>query len=52
MTKGVHVPYNSILLFKMIRGDKSDNIVGVKGVGPKAYNKFISQMTDEENSKI
>ena len=52
MTKGVHVPYNSILLFKMIRGDKSDNIVGVKGVGPKAYNKFISQMTDEEIQKF
>ena len=52
MTKGVHVPYNSILLFKMIRGDKSDNIIGVKGVGPKAYNKFISQMTDEEIQKF
>ena len=52
MTKEVHVPYNSILLFKMIRGDKSDNIAGVKGVGPKAYNNFISQMTDEEIQKF
>ena len=52
MTKEVHVPYNSILLFKMIRGDKSDNIAGVKGVGPKSYNNFISQMTDEEIKKF
>jgi len=52
MTKEVHVPYNSILLFKMIRGDKSDNIAGVKGVGPKSYNNFISQMTDEEIQKF
>lgn len=52
MTKEVHVPYNSILLFKMIRGDKSDNIAGVKGVGPKGYNNFISQMTDEEIQKF
>jgi potential 5'-3' exonuclease len=52
MTKEIHVPYNSILLFKMIRGDKSDNIAGVKGVGPKSYNNFISQMTDEEIQKF
>lgn len=52
MTKDVHVPYNSILLFKMIRGDKSDNIAGVKGVGVKGYNNFITQMTSEELQKF
>ena len=52
MTKDVKVPYNSILLFKMIRGDKSDNIAGVKGVGAKSYNKFIEQMTEDEIQKF
>ena len=52
MTKNIKVPYNSILLFKMLRGDKSDNIAGVKGIGPKAYNQFITQLNKADINKF
>ena len=36
--KNFKIPYNSMLLFKMIRGDKSDNVAGAcKGYGGKKY---------------
>lgn len=35
------MPYNSIMLFKATVGDKSDNIPGVKGFGPKAFDDMI-----------
>lgn len=40
------VPYNSILLYKCLVGDKSDCIKGVKGFGPKAFDKLISKMKE------
>lgn len=35
------MPYNTILLYKCLCGDKSDKIKGVHGFGPSSYNKFL-----------
>lgn len=43
--KGFKIPYNSIFLFKMLRGDKSDNVpMAVQGFGPKKYNDLIEKL--------
>lgn len=42
--KKFRVPYNTLLLHKLIRGDKSDNIPMLKGYPPKKYNAMIEQM--------
>lgn len=43
--KGYKIPYNSVYLFKMLRGDVSDNVPMVsKGWGPKKWNSIIEQM--------
>lgn len=43
--KNFVIPYNSMLLFKMIRGDKSDNVAGAcKGYGGKKYSELMGQM--------
>lgn len=40
-----HIPYNSMLLFKLIKGDKADKIEGaVKGYGGKKYSDLMYQM--------
>lgn len=36
-----YIPYNALLLYKCIVGDKSDNIKGVKGWGVKAYENVL-----------
>lgn len=42
------IPYNSMLLFKMIRGDKTDNITGAcKGYGGKTYTNLMYQMLED-----
>jgi len=42
------IPYNSMLLFKLIRGDKSDNIAAsVTGMGPKSYSALMQRMIDD-----
>lgn len=39
------IPYNSLLLYKLIRGDKSDNIpAGERGYGPVKYSALMEQM--------
>lgn len=44
--KGYKIPYNSVYLFKMLRGDTSDNVPMVaKGYGPKKWNEIIDKMT-------
>lgn len=43
--KNFVIPYNSMLLFKMIRGDKSDNVAGAcKGYGGKKYSELMGKM--------
>lgn len=47
--KKYDLPYNSVILFKLIRGDASDNISGaVKGYGPKKFNTLIEQMREDK----
>ena len=41
---GCAMPYNCILLYKSLVGDKSDCVKGVKGFGPKAFDKLIADM--------
>lgn len=46
--KQFDIPYNSILLHKLIRGDDSDEVSpAVKGLGPVNYNKLIQRMRDD-----
>lgn len=43
-----YIPYNSMLLFKLIRGDKTDNITGAcKGYGGKKYSELMYRMEDD-----
>lgn len=43
-----YIPYNSMLLFKMIRGDKSDNIApAIKGYGGKKYSELMDRMVED-----
>ena len=43
--KNYTIPYNSMLLFKMIRGDKSDNVApACKGFGGKKYSELMNKM--------
>ncbi len=46
--KSYKIPYNSMLLFKMIRGDKSDNIApACKGYGGKKYTTLMEKMIED-----
>lgn len=38
------VPYNAIILYKALCGDRSDDIKGVRGFGPAAFNKFVRHL--------
>lgn len=43
--KAYNIPYNSMLLYKLIKGDKADNIpMSVKGYGGKKYTELMEQM--------
>ena len=41
------MPYNSIVLYKCLCGDKSDTISGVKGFGPKSFDKLITRLEEQ-----
>jgi len=46
--KNYTIPYNSMLLFKLIRGDKSDNVAGAcKGYGGKKYSTLMEKMVSD-----
>lgn len=44
------IPFYNFLLYKAIIGDKSDNIVGVPGLGPKKIPKLFPQIKSESLS--
>ena len=42
------IKYNSILLYLSMVGDTVDGIKGIKGFGPKAFDKFIAELEKSE----
>lgn len=40
--------YNAILLYKCLCGDKSDKVLGIKGFGPAAFNKFMQWLESRD----
>jgi DNA polymerase-1 len=45
--KNLIVPYNTLLLMKLLRGDKSDNIAGHKAMKPMKCKKLIADMESD-----
>lgn len=41
------IKYNSILLYLSMVGDSIDGIKGIKGFGPKAFDKFVSVLEED-----
>ena len=41
------VPAHNFLMYKVLMGDKSDNILGVKGLGPKKLPKIVPDIITE-----
>lgn len=44
---GCEMPYNCIVLYKALCGDKSDKIAGIKGFGAKSFNKLIASLRND-----
>lgn len=49
---GCRIPYNTILMFKSLCGDKSDNVPGINGFGPKKFDKLISWIESNYNTSF
>lgn len=45
--KDYGVPAHNFLMYKVLMGDKSDNILGVKGLGPKKLPKIVPDIITE-----
>jgi DNA polymerase-1 len=43
----IEIPHQNVLLFKILTGDKSDNIDGVEGLGEKTITKIFPEMTEK-----
>tara|TARA_Y100001973_G_scaffold4469_1_gene6485 strand:- start:495 stop:1559 length:1065 start_codon:yes stop_codon:yes gene_type:complete len=43
------IPSRNILTYRILDGDKSDNISGVRGAGLKSLIKFLPQITEDED---
>jgi DNA polymerase I len=39
------IPAHNFLMYKCLMGDKSDNLEGIKGLGPKKIRKVIPEIT-------
>ena len=44
------IPAHNFLMYKCLMGDKSDNLEGIKGLGPKKMTKVIPEITGREMS--
>lgn len=44
--KGLSLPYNSVLLAKLLRGDKADEIPGYPKFTPMKYNKLVTSLIE------
>lgn len=42
------IPAHNFLMYKCLMGDKSDNLVGIKGLGPKKVAKVIPEIVGKE----
>jgi len=42
------IPAHNFLMYKCLMGDKSDNLVGIKGLGPKKVAKVIPEIVGRE----
>lgn len=42
------IPSHNFLIYKCLMGDKSDNLEGIKGLGPKKISKVIPEITGME----
>lgn len=46
--KGFYIPYNTVLLHKLLRGDPADNLPGIsKLFPPRKYNKLMEDMIED-----
>ena len=43
------IPSRNILTYRILDGDKSDNINGVQGAGLKSLIKYVPQLTEDED---
>ena len=43
------IKYNSILLYKCTCGDKSDNVIGIRGFGPAKFNSLVASLNGKVN---
>jgi len=46
------IPANNILTYRILDGDKSDNIGGIRGAGLKSIVKFIQPITEDKDFTI
>lgn len=47
-TSNLHIPYNTVLLAKLLRGDKSDEVPGKPDWKPKMYNQLVQILLSED----
>ena len=48
-TSKLRIPYNTVLLAKLLRGDKSDEVPGKADWKPKMYNQLVDILTQNED---
>tara|TARA_B110000879_G_C11171286_1_gene513696 strand:+ start:1632 stop:2663 length:1032 start_codon:yes stop_codon:yes gene_type:complete len=46
------IPAHNFLMYKVLMGDKSDNLIGVKGLGPKKLPKIVPDILTQQTLDI